>query len=68
MWSVLAFLLNYFPNIGSVISVIPTMINTLLFKGFYECVLVRSLFLVIHMAISNIMEPRIMTFLWECSR
>jgi len=40
MWGVLAFLLNYVPNIGSVISAIPPMIQALLFNGTYECLLV----------------------------
>ncbi|ACN47732.1 hypothetical protein STL3553_c38800 [Salmonella enterica subsp. enterica serovar Typhimurium str. L-3553] len=60
MWGVLAFLLNYVPNIGSVISAVPPMIQALLFNGFYECVLVGALFLVVHMVIGNIMEPRMM--------
>lgn len=60
MWGVLAFLLNYVPNIGSVISAIPPMIQALLFNGVYECVLVGSLFLIVHMIIGNIMEPRMM--------
>ncbi|ESH51570.1 hypothetical protein SEEC0006_19586 [Salmonella enterica subsp. enterica serovar Choleraesuis str. 0006] len=54
MWGVLAFLLNYVPNIGSVISAVPPMIQALLFNGFYECVLVGALFLVVHMVIGNI--------------
>lgn len=54
MWGVLAFLLNYVPNIGSVISAVPPMIQALLFNGFYECVLVGALFLVVHMIIGNI--------------
>ncbi|MEA5720394.1 hypothetical protein ONQ97_26380, partial [Salmonella enterica subsp. enterica serovar Virginia] len=29
-------------------------------NGFYECVLVGALFLVVHMVIGNIMEPRMM--------
>ena len=51
MWGVLAFLLNYVPNIGSVISAVPPMVQALLFNGIYECVLVGALFLV---------EPRMM--------
>jgi predicted PurR-regulated permease PerM len=60
MWGVLAFLLNYVPNIGSVISAIPPMIQALLFNGVYECALVGGLFLVVHMVIGNILEPRMM--------
>ncbi|WP_312689788.1 AI-2E family transporter [Kosakonia sp.] len=60
MWGVLAFLLNYVPNIGSVISAIPPMLQALLFNGVYECVLVGVLFLMVHMIIGNILEPRMM--------
>ena len=60
MWGVLAFLLNYVPNIGSVISAVPPMIQALLFNGYYECLLVGALFLVVHMIIGNILEPRMM--------
>ncbi|UXY11252.1 AI-2E family transporter [Kosakonia sp. ML.JS2a] len=60
MWGVLAFLLNYVPNIGSVISAIPPMLQALLFNGVYECLLVGALFLVVHMIIGNILEPRMM--------
>ena len=44
MWAVLAFLLNYVPNIGAVISAVPPMIQVLLFNGIYECILVGALF------------------------
>ncbi|EMK7216620.1 AI-2E family transporter [Shigella dysenteriae] len=57
---VLAFLLNYVPNIGAVISAVPPMIQVLLFNGVYECILVGALFLVVHMVIGNILEPRMM--------
>ncbi len=60
MWAVLAFLLNYVPNIGAVISAVPPMIQVLLFNGIYECILVGALFLVVHMVIGNILEPRMM--------
>ena len=60
MWGVLAFLLNYVPNIGSVISAIPPMLQALLFNGWSECALVGGLFLAVHMVLGNIVEPRIM--------
>ncbi len=60
MWGVLAFLLNYIPNIGSVISAIPPMIQALLFNGTYEALMVGGLFLAVHMVLGNILEPRIM--------
>lgn len=60
MWGVLAFLLNYVPNIGSVISAIPPMLQALLFNGWYECLMVGALFLAVHMVLGNILEPRLM--------
>ncbi|WP_318376880.1 AI-2E family transporter [Enterobacter sp.] len=60
MWGVLAFLLNYVPNIGSVISAIPPMIQAFLFNGFYEFMMVGILFLVVHMVLGNMVEPRMM--------
>ncbi len=60
MWSVLAFLLNFIPNIGATISAIPPMIQAMLFNGWYECLMVGALFSAIHMVIGNMMEPRVM--------
>ncbi|HCN97505.1 AI-2E family transporter [Leclercia sp. TB492] len=60
MWGVLAFLLNYVPNIGAVISAVPPMIQAFLFNGLYECAMVGALFLIVHMVLGNIVEPRMM--------
>jgi predicted PurR-regulated permease PerM len=60
MWSVLAFLLNFIPNIGATISAIPPMLQAMLFNGWYECLMVGALFSAIHMVIGNIIEPRVM--------
>lgn len=59
-------LLNYVPNIGAVISAVPPMIQVLLFNGVYECILIGALFLVVHMVIGNILEPRMMGHRWGC--
>ncbi len=60
MWGVLAFLLNYIPNIGSVISAIPPALQALLFNGTYEALMVVGLCLTIHMILGNMVEPRLM--------
>ncbi|MBM3071827.1 AI-2E family transporter [Lelliottia sp. RWM.1] len=60
MWGVLAFLLNYVPNIGAVLSAVPPMVQAFLFNGIYECMLVGALFLIVHMVLGNILEPRMM--------
>ncbi len=60
MWGVFGFLLNYIPNIGSVISAIPPMLQALLFNGWYECLMVGLLFSAVHMVLGNMVEPRVM--------
>lgn len=60
MWGVLAFLLNYIPNIGSVLAAIPPVIQALLFNGWYEAMMVTGLCITIHMILGNIVEPRLM--------
>ncbi len=60
MWGVFGFLLNYIPNIGSVISAIPPMVQALLFNGWYECLMVGLLFSAVHMVLGNMVEPRVM--------
>lgn len=36
------------------------MLQALLFSGIYECLLVGALFLVVHMVLGNMVEPRMM--------
>ena len=60
MWGVLGFLLNYIPNIGSVIAAIPPIIQVLVFNGFYETLLVTAGYLLINLVVGNIIEPRMM--------
>ncbi len=61
MWAVLAFLLNYVPNIGAVNFAVPPMIQVLLFNGSLMNVFwLMHCFLVVHMVIGNILKPRMM--------
>lgn len=60
IWGLLAFGLNYIPNIGSVIAAIPPIIQVLVFNGFYETLLVVVGYLLINLVIGNIIEPRMM--------
>lgn len=60
MLGLLAFALNYIPNIGSVLAAIPPILQVLVFGGLYEALVVLAGYLVINLVFGNILEPRIM--------
>lgn len=60
VWGLLAFALNYIPNIGSVLAAIPPIAQVLVFSGLYDALVVFSGYLVINLVFGNILEPRIM--------
>ena len=60
MWGLLAFALNYIPNIGSVLAAIPPILQVLVFSGFYEALVVLAGYLIVNLVFGNILEPRIM--------
>ena len=60
LWGLVAFLLNYIPNIGSIIAAIPPVILALVQLGFVPGVLTAALYLAVNTIIGNILEPQIM--------
>ena len=60
LWGALAFLLNFIPNIGSIIAAVPPVLLALIQLGVAQAALVAGGFLVINMAIGNFLEPRYM--------
>ena len=60
LWGLLAFLLNYIPNIGSIIAAIPPVILALIQLGSIKAVIVAGGFLVVNVVMANIVEPRFM--------
>jgi AI-2 transport protein TqsA len=60
VWAMLAFSLNYIPNIGSVLAAIPPVAQVLVFSGLYEALLVVAGYLAINLVFGNIIEPRMM--------
>lgn len=60
LWGFLAFLLNFVPNIGSVLAAIPAVILSLLFDGVSTALIVMFGYAVINIGVSNGLEPRIM--------
>lgn len=60
LWGLLAFLLNYIPNIGSIIASIPPIIISLFQLGWVPCLEVTAVYLAVNNVIGNFLEPRIM--------
>lgn len=60
LWGLLAFLLNFIPNIGSAIAAIPPSLLALVQFGPGTALAVVAAFIVINMVTGNIIEPRVM--------
>ncbi len=58
LWSVLAFLLNYIPNIGSIIAALPVIAQVVVFQGPTTALLVAVGYVVINTIMGNVIEPR----------
>lgn len=60
LWALLAFLLNYIPNIGSIIAAVPAVILTFLQLGLVPAGFVIGLFVAVNMIMGNVVEPKFM--------
>ncbi len=60
LWGLIAFLLNYIPNIGSIIAAIPPMLIAMIQLGPMSSLLVAGLYMVINTVFGNVIEPRYM--------
>ncbi|WP_372881198.1 AI-2E family transporter [Psychromonas sp.] len=60
LWALLAFLLNYIPNIGSIIAAVPAVILTFLQLGMGYAAVVIGLFAGVNMLMGNVVEPKFM--------
>ncbi len=60
LWGFLAFLLNFIPNIGSIIAAVPAILLALVQYGFPSALAVLIVFLIINVIIGNVIEPRLM--------
>lgn len=60
LWATLSFLLNYIPNIGSIIAGVPIVVQAFLLNGFSVGLGVSVGVITINMVIGNILEPRMM--------
>jgi len=60
LWALLAFLLNYIPNIGSIIAAVPAVILTFLQLGMVYAAIVIGLFVSVNMVMGSVVEPKFM--------
>ncbi|MCE2573243.1 AI-2E family transporter [Motilimonas eburnea] len=58
LWGVLAFLLNYIPNIGSIIAAIPAVILTFLQLSLGHAAVVAACYILVNTIMGNVVEPR----------
>ena len=60
LWGVLAFLLNYIPNIGSIIAAVPAVLIAFVQFGAGSAGLAALGFVAVNMVMGNMVEPRLM--------
>lgn len=60
LWALLAFLMNYIPNIGSIIAAVPPVLLALVQLGPNPALLVMLGYLAVNMVMGNIVQPRLM--------
>lgn len=60
LWGMLAFLLNYIPNIGSIIAAVPPILISLISQDLMTTLMVCIMYIVVNTVIGNIIEPRVM--------
>ena len=60
LWGLLAFLLNFIPNVGSVLAAFPPILMALVDNGWETMLSVALAFFVVNILIGNFLEPRVM--------
>ena len=60
VWALLAFLLNYIPNIGSILAAIPAVLFALIQLGMGGALWTIIAFVIVNMVIGNVVEPKMM--------
>jgi len=66
LWAVLAFMLNFIPNIGSIIAAIAVVLLTLVQLGSLSAVIVSILYIVINVAIGFFITYLFGMVTWHC--
>jgi AI-2 transport protein TqsA len=59
LWGLVAFVFNYVPNIGPILSSVPALMLSLLTLGIGRTLLIAALFLALHLGLGNTLEPQL---------
>ncbi len=60
LWGLIAFLMNYIPNIGSIIAAIPAFLFAWIQLGFVDALWVVAIYAVVNLFVGYLVEPRVM--------
>jgi predicted PurR-regulated permease PerM len=60
LWGLIAFLLNYIPNIGSILAAVPPMLIAIIQLGPMSSLLVAGVYVTINTLFGNVIEPKFM--------
>ncbi len=60
LWAVLAFLLNFIPNIGSIIAAVPAVLLTFIQLDMISGIIVAIIYAGVNIIVGSIIEPKIM--------
>ena len=60
LWGLVAFLLNYVPNLGSIIAAVPAVLLALVQYGVGHALLVLMGYVAVNMLLGNLLEPVLM--------
>lgn len=60
LWGVIAFLLNFVPNVGSIIAAIPAVLLAFIQSGFDLALWATLGYVIVNVVVGNVVEPRVM--------
>ncbi len=60
LWGVMAFMLNFIPNIGSIIAAVPAVLLTLIQLGYGSAFVVGIIYMFVNIIVGSVVEPKIM--------
>lgn len=60
LWALIAFLLNYIPNIGSILAALPAVLFSLIQLGLGGAIWTTAVFTAVNMVVGNLVEPKMM--------